>query len=66
LLTATGVGTVVAVLQAATQIQEQTLTALPKIIAVMMVVAMFGPFGMMMCAHLMTDAVMQIRSLVAS
>ncbi len=66
LIAATAVGTVVAILQAATQIQEQTLTALPKIFAVMMIVAMFGPAGMMLCAHLMTDAVMNIRHLVAS
>lgn len=66
LITATLVGTVVAIFQAATQIQEQTLAALPKIFAVLMVVALFGPAGMMMCAHLLTDAVSQIRTLVAS
>jgi flagellar biosynthesis protein FliQ len=36
------VGTVVAVLQAATQVQEQTLTLLPKIVAIGLTVAFFG------------------------
>lgn len=66
LVTATAVGTLVAILQAATQIQEQTLTALPKIISVMAIVAMFGPAGMMLCANLMRHAVEMIRHLVAS
>ena len=65
LITATMVGTIVAIFQAATQIQEQTLAALPKIFAVLMVIALFGPAGMMLCANLMTDAVSQIRVLVA-
>lgn len=36
------VGTVVAVLQAATQVQEQTLTLLPKIVAIGLTVGFFG------------------------
>jgi len=36
------VGTAVAVLQAATQVQEQTLTLLPKIVAIGLTVAFFG------------------------
>jgi len=66
LITATLVGTFVAIFQAATQIQEQTLAALPKIFCVLMVVAMFGPAGMSMCANLLTDAVSQIRVLVST
>jgi flagellar biosynthetic protein FliQ len=42
LLTALGVGLVVAILQAATQIQEQTLTFVPKIIAILLVLAFLG------------------------
>jgi flagellar biosynthetic protein FliQ len=66
LILATVIGTVVAIFQAATQIQEQTLTALPKIFGVMLLIAMFGPAGMMLCAQLFTDAVASIRHLVAS
>ena len=66
LIVATVVGTVVSIFQAATQIQESTLSALPKIFAVMLLVAMFGPAGMLLCAHLLTDAVASIKHLVAS
>jgi flagellar biosynthesis protein FliQ len=66
LITATLVGTLVAIFQAATQIQEQTLAALPKIFAVLMVVATFGPAGMMMCANLLYDAVSQFRTLTST
>ncbi len=40
------VGTAVAVLQAATQVQEQTLTLLPKIVAIGAVTATFGAAAM--------------------
>jgi len=38
------VGIVVSLLQAITQIQEQTLTFVPKIIAVMVAIPIFGPW----------------------
>lgn len=38
------VGVIVSILQATTQIQEQTLTFVPKIIAVMASVLLFGPW----------------------
>ncbi len=38
------VGIVVSILQATTQIQEQTLTFVPKIIAVMAAIMLFGPW----------------------
>jgi len=46
LLLAALVGTVVAVVQAATQVQEQTLTLLPKIVVVGLTVALFGRTAM--------------------
>lgn len=58
-------GTAVAVLQAATQIQEQTLTLLPKVAAVGMTVALFGGFGLQLCAALFHDAVRAIPALLA-
>jgi flagellar biosynthetic protein FliQ len=61
---ATLVGTVVAVAQAATQVQEQTLSLLPKLLAVGFAVALFGAFGMHLCAELFAGAIAQIPALV--
>ncbi len=61
---ATLVGAAVAIVQAATQIQEQTLTLLPKIIVVGAAVALFGAFGMNACAQLFLDALGRIPALV--
>ncbi len=44
LIAALLVGLIISVLQAATQIQEMTLTFVPKIIAVAVVVLIFGPW----------------------
>lgn len=38
------VGLVIAVLQAATQINEMTLTFVPKLVAMALVLALFGPW----------------------
>lgn len=65
LLAATAVGTAVALLQAATQVQEQTLVLLPKILAVVATLVMLGGFGMHLCAQLFTDALAQIPALVS-
>lgn len=40
------VGLLVSIFQATTQIQEQTLTFVPKILTVMVVLAIFGPWMM--------------------
>lgn len=64
LLLATLVGTVVAVIQAATQVQEQTLTLLPKIVAVGIALALFGSYGLRLCAGLLTDVLTRIPELV--
>jgi flagellar biosynthetic protein FliQ len=61
---ATLVGTAVAVLQAATQVQEQTLSLLPKLVAVGIAVAIFGSFGMHLCGTLLTDVLARIPALV--
>lgn len=57
LIVATLVGGTVAIVQAATQVQEQTLTLLPKILAVGAMLTLFGRFGLALCAQLFTDAV---------
>jgi flagellar biosynthetic protein FliQ len=49
LLISLAVGLVVAILQATTSIQEQTLTFVPKIIAIFLSLIFFGPW---MFAHL--------------
>jgi len=58
------VGLAVAVVQAATQIQEQTLTLLPKVIAVGLAAALFGRFGFSLCEQLLLEAVARIPQLV--
>jgi flagellar biosynthetic protein FliQ len=44
LLLALGVGLLVSVFQATTQIQEQTLAFIPKIVAVLLSLVLFGPW----------------------
>jgi flagellar biosynthetic protein FliQ len=50
------VGTAIAVVQAATQVQEQTLTLLPKVLAIGAMVASFGAFAMHLLADLFARA----------
>ncbi len=57
LAVATAVGTVVAVLQAATQVQEQTLALLPKMLAVGLMVTLFGGFALEACASLFEQSI---------
>jgi flagellar biosynthetic protein FliQ len=61
---ATIVGAVVAIVQAATQIQEQTLTLLPKVIVVGAAIALCGSYGMNLCAQLFADALERIPALI--
>ena len=64
LLVATVVGAAVAIVQAATQVQEQTLTLLPKVLAVGAIVALGGAFGLRLCGELLLEAVARIPALV--
>lgn len=66
LAVATLVGTVVAVVQAATQVQEQTLTMLPKLIAVGVVIAVFGTVALRLCQTLFYAGIDAIPHLVGS
>ena len=45
-LAAMAIGLIVSLLQATTQIQEQTLTFVPKLVVVVAVLALTGPLGM--------------------
>jgi flagellar biosynthetic protein FliQ len=60
LIVATVVGASVAVVQAATQVQEQTLTMLPKILAVGAMIVVFGRFGLQLCAQLLLEVAARI------
>lgn len=44
LILALGIGLVVSIFQATTQIQEQTLAFIPKIVAVLLGIVFFGPW----------------------
>lgn len=44
LILALGVGLIVSIFQATTQIQEQTLAFIPKIVAVLLALVFFGPW----------------------
>lgn len=61
---ATLVGAAVAVLQAATQVQEQTLTLLPKVVVVGAALALGGRWGLDLCARLFIEALQRIPALV--
>ena len=63
LCAATLVGACVAIVQAATQVQEQTLTLLPKMLAVGAMVALFGRFGIGVCAELFREIVARAAEL---
>ena len=58
------VGTAIAVVQAATQVQEQTLTLLPKMLAVGMTIALFGGFALRACENLFHHALAAIPTLL--
>jgi flagellar biosynthesis protein FliQ len=59
------VGTAVAVVQAATQVQEQTLTLFPKVLAVGMMLALFGEFAMHLLTALFDRALTLIPALTS-
>jgi len=64
LAAATLVGVIVAIAQAATQVQEQTLTLLPKILTVGLMIAVFGRLALDLLARLFMHAVEHIPELV--
>lgn len=54
-LTAAGIGLVVGILQAVTQVQEQTIAAAPKIFSVFLVIIMLGTGYMKLLGNLFTE-----------
>jgi flagellar biosynthetic protein FliQ len=63
---AAAIGTAIAVVQAATQVQEQTLTLLPKTLAVGFLVAAFGNAAMHVLAALFERALAAIPALTTA
>lgn len=55
-LTAAAIGLVVGILQAVTQVQEQTIAAAPKILAVFLVIIIFGVGFLRILTNLMQEA----------
>ena len=63
LLSALVVGLVVAILQATTSIQEQTLTFVPKIFAILLVLAFLGAWMLGSLREFTTNLFMQIPNM---
>lgn len=64
LLIALGVGLLVSVFQAMTQIQEQTLAFVPKIIAVFLSIVIFGPWMLTMLLDYTRNLFQQLPQLI--
>lgn len=56
-LTAAGIGLVVGILQAVTQVQEQTIAAAPKILGVFFVIIIMGGFFMKILNEYLIDSI---------
>lgn len=65
LITSLVVGLVVSVFQAATQINEATLTFVPKVVAAVAVLAVAGPWMLTMLVDYLRQTLQTIPSMVA-
>lgn len=59
------VGLIVSIFQASTQIQEQTLTFIPKILAVIAVIILFGPWMMNLMLTYTSNLLLNINKLIS-
>ena len=66
LLTGLVVGTVIAIVQSLTQIQEMTLTFVPKLIVTFIVMVMFAPWMLQLLCTYTTDLIQNIPQYAAS
>ena len=64
LLVALAVGLIVSVFQATTQIQEQTLAFIPKILAVFLSIVLFGPWMLTILLDFTRDLFQQLPQLI--
>lgn len=58
------VGIIISILQATTQIQEQTLTFVPKIIAVIVAILVFGPWMLTIITQYTQDLFSQLPNFI--
>jgi flagellar biosynthetic protein FliQ len=63
LIAAMVIGLVISIFQAATQINEQTMTFIPKIVAVFVTLLIFGPWIMDLLITFTTGIIMQIATI---
>ncbi len=64
LLAALGVGLLISVFQAATQIQEQTLSFIPKLIALVVTLVVMGPWMLQLWVSYTQDLFLRIPDLI--
>ncbi|MFU0790963.1 flagellar biosynthesis protein FliQ [Virgibacillus proomii] len=64
LILALGVGLLVSIFQATTQIQEQTLAFIPKIVAVLIGLVVFGPWMLSVLVEFTSDLFQNINQFV--
>lgn len=64
LLSSLAVGLVVSMFQAATQINEQTLTFIPKLATVILVLVIAGPFMLQMLIDFFQDLMRRIPTII--
>ena len=64
LLTALGIGLLIGVFQAATQIQEMTLSFIPKLIGVAAVLVLAGPWMLTLITEWVTELLLSIPLLL--
>lgn len=64
LLIALAIGLIVSVFQAMTQIQEQTLSFIPKILAVFLSLILFGPWMLTLLLDFTRDLFQQLPQLI--
>lgn len=64
LLIGMGVGLIVSILQATTSIQEQTLTFIPKIAAILIALIFFGPWMINIIVEYTTNLFEQIPEMI--
>lgn len=58
------IGLIVSVLQTITSIQEQTLTFVPKFLAIMLVLVLFGGWMLNTVAELLQDLMTQVPTII--
>ena len=66
LLAAIGVGLVIGLIQAATSVSEQTLTFVPKLAAIALVLVIFGGSMMVLVSDFMQDIFVEIARIGAA